>query len=47
VKAQGLTLELRLEPQSLSTKEDRGIVGVEVKFVDIGKNISGEGGDLG
>jgi hypothetical protein len=32
---------------SLSTKEDRGIPGVEVKFVDIGRNTSGEGGDLG
>jgi len=24
----------------------RGIPGVEVKFVDIGRNTSGEGGDL-
>ena len=29
-----------------STGEESGIPGVEVKFVDIGKNISGEGGNL-
>jgi hypothetical protein len=28
-------------------EEGRGIPGVEVKFVDIGGNTSGEGGDLG
>jgi len=27
-------------------KEGRGIPGVEVKFVDIGRNTGGEGGDL-
>ncbi len=46
MKSQGLTLELHSKPFDLSTGEGRGIVGVEVKFVDIGKNISGEGDDL-
>jgi hypothetical protein len=32
--------------QSLSLGEDRGILGVEVKFVDIERNTGGEGGDL-
>jgi hypothetical protein len=32
---------------SLSTEEESGILGVEVKFVDIGRNTSGEGGSLG
>jgi hypothetical protein len=30
----------------LRTGEGRGIPSVEVKFVDIGKNTGGEGGDL-
>jgi tetrahydromethanopterin S-methyltransferase subunit D len=30
----------------LSGEEGRGIPSVEVKFVDIGKNTGGEGGDL-
>ena len=30
----------------LSAEEGRGIPSVEVKFVDIGKNTGGEGGDL-
>jgi hypothetical protein len=30
----------------LSSEEGRGIPSVEVKFVDIGKNTGGEGGDL-
>ena len=46
VKAQGSTLELRPKLLSLSPGEGGGIVGVEVKFVDIGKNICGEGGHL-
>ncbi len=29
-----------------SPEEGRGIPSVEVKFVDIGKNTGGEGGDL-
>jgi hypothetical protein len=47
VKALGLTEEVHSKLLCLSTKEDRGIPGVEVKFVDIGRNTSGEGGDLG
>ena len=31
---------------SLNAGEDSGIPSVEVKFVDIGKNTGGEGGDL-
>ena len=30
----------------LSEEEGRGIPSVEVKFVDIGKNTGGEGGNL-
>ena len=30
----------------MSAGEDGGIPSVEVKFVDIGKNTGGEGGDL-
>jgi hypothetical protein len=47
VKALGLTEEVHSKLLGLSTEEDRGIPGVEVKFVDIGRNTSGEGGDLG
>jgi hypothetical protein len=47
VKALGLTEEVLSKLSDLSTQEDRGIPGVEVKFVDIGRNTSGEGGDLG
>ena len=47
VKALGLTEEVRPKLAGLSTGEDGGIPGVEVKFVDIGRNTSGEGGDLG
>jgi hypothetical protein len=32
--------------RDLSGEEGRGIPSVEVKFVDIGKNTGGEGGDL-
>ena len=46
VKAQGSTLELRPKLIDLNPGEGSGIVGVEVKFVDIGKNICGEGGYL-
>ena len=31
---------------NLSPGEDGGIPSVEVKFVDIGRNTGGEGGDL-
>ena len=46
VKALGLTEEVRLKLLSLSAGEGGGIPGVEVKFVDIGRNTSGEGGHL-
>ncbi len=46
MKALGLTEELRLILLDSSTGEDSGIPGVEVKFVDIGRNTSGEGGYL-
>ena len=46
VKFLGLTWGLRLRRPGLSVKEGRGIPSVEVKFVDIGKNTGGEGGDL-
>ncbi len=47
VKALGLTEEVHSKLASLNMEEGRGIPGVEVKFVDIGRNTSGEGGDLG
>ena len=46
MKAQGSTLEVHLILHSWSTEEESGIPGVEVKFVDIGRNTSGEGGSL-
>ena len=46
VKAQSSTLELPLKLVGLSTGEVSGIPSVEVKFVDIRKNTSGEGGYL-
>ena len=46
VKALGLTEEVHLKLAGLSTKEGRGIPGVEVKFVEIGRNTSGEGAYL-
>ncbi len=46
VKFLGLTWGLRLIRSGLSGEEGRGIPSVEVKFVDIGKNTGGEGGDL-
>ena len=47
MKALGSTQEVHSKLADLSTEEGRGIPGVEVKFVDIGRNTSGEGGDLG
>ena len=47
VKALGLTEAVHLKLAGLSTEGGLGIPGVEVKFVDIGRNTSGEGGDLG
>ena len=46
VKSPGLTWELRLGLEGLSTGEESGIPSVEVKFVEIGKNTGGEGGQL-
>ena len=46
MKSRGLTAGLHLKLQFLSDGEVSGIPGVEVKFVDIGRNTSGEGGFL-
>ena len=46
MKSFGSTEELHLKLHSSSTGEGNGIPGVEVKFVDIGRNTSGEGGFL-
>ena len=46
VKFLGSTWGLDLIRIVLSGEEGRGIPSVEVKFVDIGKNTGGEGGDL-
>ncbi len=46
VKSQGSTLELPPILPVLSPREVSGIPSVEVKFVDIRKNTSGEGGSL-
>ena len=46
MKGLGSTWELPLKLAILRAGEDGGIPSVEVKFVDIGKNTGGEGGDL-
>ncbi len=46
VKAHGSTVELHLKLAVWSAGEGRGIPGVEVKFVDIGRNTGGEGAFL-
>ena len=46
MKSRGSTPELHLKLIFLSSEEEGGIPGVEVKFVDIRKNIGGEGGFL-
>ena len=46
MKSQSSTLELPLILEILSPGEVSGIASVEVKFVDIRKNTSGEGGSL-
>ena len=43
MKAHGLTVEVHLILLDLSTRGESGIPGVEVKFVDIGRNTGGEG----
>ncbi len=47
VKSLGLTEEVHSKLLGLSMSEESGIPGVEVKFVDIGRNTRGEGGSLG
>ena len=46
VKAQGSTLEVHSILPGLSIGEVGGILGVEVKFIDIERNTGGEGGQL-
>ena len=46
VKAPGLTWEVHPILHGLSIGEVGGILGVEVKFVDIERNTGGEGGQL-
>ena len=46
VKARGSTPEVRSKLSGLRPEGESGIPSVEVKFVDIGKNTSGEGGSL-
>ena len=46
MKSQGSTLELRWKLYDLSAAEVKGIPGVRVKSVDIGRNTSGEGASL-
>ncbi len=46
MKSQGSTLELPLILDVSSVEEVSGIPSVEVKFVDIRRNTSGEGGSL-
>ena len=43
MKAHGLTVEVHLILSCLSIGEESGIPGVEVKFVEIGRNTGGEG----
>ena len=46
MKALGSTQEVHLKLPDLSTGEEGGIPGVEVKFVEIGRNTGGEGDTL-
>ena len=46
MKSLGSTQELHSKLLALSAGEESGIPGVEVKFVDIRRNTSGEGGFL-
>ena len=46
MKAPGSTREVHPILHGLSTGEVGGILGVEVKFVDIERNTGGEGGQL-
>ncbi len=46
MKALGLTWEVHWKRYLLSTGEEGGIPGVEVEFVEIGRNTSGVGAFL-
>ena len=46
MKSPGSTREVHPKLCGLSTGEVGGILGVEVKFVDIERNTGGEGGHL-
>ena len=46
VKALGSTQEVHSKLRCWSPGEEGGILGVEVKFVDIERNTGGEGGQL-
>ncbi len=46
MKALGSTGEVHPKLQGSGSGEDSGILGVEVKFVDIERNTGGEGGYL-
>ena len=46
MKAPGSTREVHSKLRDLSIGEVGGILGVEVKFVDIERNTGGEGGQL-
>ena len=46
MKALGSTEEVHPKLPSLSLGEEGGMLGVEVKFVDIKRNTGGEGGLL-
>ena len=46
MKSPGLTWEVHPILRGLSIGEVGGILGVEVKFVDIERNTGGEGGQL-
>ena len=43
MKSLGSTKEVHLKLADLSIRGESGIPGVEVKFVDIGRNTGGEG----
>ena len=46
VKSHGSTVEVHSKLRGSSLGEEGGMLGVEVKFVDIERNIGGEGGLL-
>ena len=46
MKALGSTQEVHSKLPNSSPGEEGGILGVEVKFVDIERNTGGEGGQL-